>query len=245
MAYLKTEIITYYDRESSYGESVKVRISVNSEGEFYTDCPEKLRSCVDGVTDGKNFYRWNNKKDQLFSSSLERLKSGILQALKALLTPEISTVLVIQYNIESHISFAENAEGKIFPNAFYDGANWPADDRLLYGNHDACRASDGGYSLTIGAEALKKTTYRYGTKENITYETYTDTEAAEQLNAWVCFRLPDDSKEMPYTDDAARFFYNLMLGMAEISKKIQHFAGDDQRLIELIESQQLLLPNTQ
>ena len=43
-------------------------------------------------------------------------------------------------------------------------------------------------------------------------------------------------KEIPYSDESALFFYNLMLSMARISKMIQEHTFNQENLIRLIAS---------
>ena len=59
---------------------------------------------------------------------------------------------------------------------------------------------------------------------------------AQMLNSWTAFTLPDNAKEIPYTNEAALFFHNLMFGMAKISKQIQEATFQQNNLLELIES---------
>ncbi|TNC80278.1 MAG: hypothetical protein C9356_15235 [Oleiphilus sp.] len=222
-----------------------VKISVNAKGQFYTNCPDILRDSVKSVVDGSEFYFGHRGETvQLFASSLDRLVEGIRASIKTLLSPEVTERIVIRYNIESHVSFAEAPGGQIFPNAGYPGAEWPSleSKEQLYGGHHATNPSKNGYSLVIGAKAFRKVTYRYGKSEKVKYEYYTETEDAQRLNDWTSFSLPESAGEIAYTDEAARFFHNLMLGMAELSRKIQYFAGDQDKLLSVIESQQALLP---
>ena len=164
--------------------------------------------------------------------------------------PTVKKEPVILYNIESHVSFAEDEDGNIFPNAGYQGAKWvhSEENRLMYGGHHASQPSNGGYSLTIGAIAKLKITYSYGGSEKIEYENYYKGEShlgnknpAQRLNSWCSFTLGKNPKEMPYSDEAAEFFYNLMYGMAKLSQMIQNNTFDQTELFRLIASNNNLL----
>lgn len=173
------------------------------------------------------------------------------QALKLHLTPEVAEELIIRYNIESHVAFAEDEQGNIYPSAAFDGANWidHGTESKLYGGHHATEPADGGYSLKIAAIAMLKITYHYGDKKKFEYKRYYGEgdhhfereHPAGLLNSWCSFSLPEDAKEIPYTDEAATFFHNLMFGMADLSRRIQHFASDKDRLLQLIASNNSLL----
>ena len=41
---------------------------------------------------------------------------------------------------------------------------------------------------------------------------------------------------MPYTEDAAKFFYNMMIGMCVLADKISIFFDDEQNIVKAIEA---------
>jgi hypothetical protein len=43
---------------------------------------------------------------------------------------------------------------------------------MMFGGHHTSNASQGGYSLTIGARAMVKITYLYGESEKVEYDLY-------------------------------------------------------------------------
>lgn len=146
---------------------------------------------------------------------------------------------VILYNLESHVSFALSSDGeRILPNAGCEpGANWVMDPNK-YGVHHASRPSDGGYSLAIGARALIKKVKRYGnSKEEVVYRISDKTEAARKLNSWCSFALDYDScKEIPYSDESAEFFYNMTMGIVNLSRTLQEALGTEEQVLRLASS---------
>jgi hypothetical protein len=171
--------------------------------------------------------------------------------MKQILEVTITEELVIRYNIESHVSFAEDENRNIFPNASFPGAFWRRDDRGKYGGHSATQAAKGGYSLVVGAEALIKITHRFGEKKEVHYKPYYGPNGnhhdrehpAALLNSWAAIHLSETySKYIPYTDQAATFFHNLIMGMAQISRRIQEATFEQDKLLELIEGNNFLLP---
>ena len=238
MAYLKTEHVHAHNK--AINASLKLKVYVSTDGQFYCSISEEyIESAIDAF---KHQIIPNNGKIKLFADSLEELKNKVYKTLANHINPEVSETPVILYNIESHVLFAEDKEGNIYPNSGFDGAEWAGDDK--YGRHYANTPSPGGYSLTIGAVAYIKTTHKYGEKEKIEYDRYYKDDGdhhghdnpAELLNSWCSFSIPDDAKEIPYTDEAALFFHNLMLGMAKLSLMIQNSTFDQGELLKLIES---------
>ncbi len=48
--------------------------------------------------------------------------------------------------------------------------------------------------------------------------------------------LPSGFKEMPYTDEAAIFFYQTMLNIVKLAKAVGDFFGSEQLLLQAIKS---------
>ena len=233
--------------------TIDVDIKIDSGGDFYCYVDEEYELAASAAFKGVCLiYKNNGKvkgKIKVEAETYSKLKSCLYNMLDIHCKPEITEEYVIRYNIESHVSFAADKQGNIFPNAGYKGAKWAdINDEGMYGKHHSASPSEGGYSLTIGAEALVKKTISYGGKCNIEYDHYYKDgdhhghdNPAEILNSWCSLRLPENAKEMPYTDEAAMFFHNLMLGMARLSKLIQESTFDEKKLMKCIESNLPLL----
>lgn len=243
MPYLKT--INFTIKNEAASEAVKVKINVNTKGQFYTNVDSELLESIKGAFDRKCYNPVAFKdKIQVTESSLDDLVTNIKQAYQNDFSPIITQEPMILYNIESHIAFAEDKEGNIFPNSGFEGAKWTMEnnhDNDMYGSHYASNVSKGGYSITIGARAKMKTTYKYGTNEKVKYADYYKDGSlhghdnpAQLLNSWCSFELPDNPKEIPYTDDGALFFHKLMTGMASLSQLIQNNTFNQQNLLKLI-----------
>ncbi len=227
----------------------KVSIKINADGDFYCYLPDKYIFAVKDVF--KRDWQWKEDKIRIHSTTFAGLESSISAVIRINAQPEILEEPIIRYNIESHVSFAEDDAGNIFPNAGYPGAKWKHHSiEGMYGDHCSSKLAKGGYGLIVGAKAVMKKTLTYGETKKIKYEGYykgghhlTYENPAQLLNSWASIKLPDDAKEIPYTDEAALFFHNLMLGMSQLSKRIQEATFDQQNLLKLIsEGSGLLLP---
>ena len=217
--------------------ALTLSIYVSAAGEFYAPIPEYLLltipdKCRTHLEAGRN---------KVFAPSMGQLELLVRKALQDYAEPQVSKCNVIQYNIESHISFTIDKSGQVAPNAGFPGFAWPSLDKSMFGGHHAAKVCDGGYSLTIGAKAKIKTTCTYGDKSKVSYEPYygmgdhhSHDCPASLLNSWTAFNLPPGPSEMPYSDEAATFFHQLMIGMASISLRIQNFASDETMLLEEI-----------
>ena len=227
---------------------LKLAVSVNSKGVFFCALPEGMELALKNIFKGMEYT--HNGTVKVFANTLESLEAKVQEAFKIFTKPEVKEEAVIRYNIESRVSFVTDEAGNIFPNGYY------LDDKFsggrpeeMYGGINSINLARRGYSLTVGAMAMLKTTYSYGDQDKVSYGMYykggshLGTEnPAERLNSWRCITLPDDCKEMPYSDEAAEFFFNLMHGMARMAQTIQNHTFDEEKLLALIHSGNLLMP---
>lgn len=253
MSVFKTEEIKI---DTVFGaQYVKVKIMISSQGLFYANIEDEMHDAAQGALKNREDYEFSNKGQlRIISKTYEDIIGKIKRVCKAFLEPQVTKIPVIRYNIESHVAFAQDKEGGIYPNARYPGSKWPNVDSpqwTMFGGHSSSNIAKGGYSLTVGAIAQLKTIYKYGDKEKIEYSKYyghsnypDKDNPAERLNSWCSFDLGYSPKEIPYTDEAAEFFYNLMYGIAKLSKMIQESTFEQTRLLQLIaNSTKNLLPS--
>ncbi|KIC42208.1 hypothetical protein RA27_02090 [Ruegeria sp. ANG-R] len=259
MPKVKTVII---DVESAgKWHSTPVEILVNSDGEFYCNVPEcaLVFFQTGGTYNGATCeVRRRGAKRQLFAPSFNTLHQALSKGITSAFSPDVREEHVIRYNIESHVAFWEKSDGTIVPNGYFADSVPGSSDRdgqwadqgtsrnSMFGGHHAINPAKGGYSLTIGAKALTKRTETYGEAEKVTYSEYYaggshlgGENPAQRLNGWVSFELPKNCREMPYTDEAAEFFYKLLIGMAQLSRMIQNATFEEADLMRAISNNSL------
>lgn len=242
----------YISSAESGNQEFRIKININSDGMFYANFEEEFIDAVKGVFPTSHWHMKKYNLIQVISETFEGIDEKIYEMLKVHLTPIVTHEAVIIYNIQSNVSFAMSKSGEVLPSPSYrEGAEWENSD--MYGNHTSSNRAKGGYSLTVGAKAKMKTTRTYGTNMVVSYKDYYKEEEggrhlnhsnpAERLNSWGSFTLKS-FEEIPYTDESAIYFYNLMLGMANISKMIQEATFGKEKLLQLIQSGlNPLLPN--
>jgi hypothetical protein len=238
MPLFKTITLSAHDKRGVVVDSRKVPIQITAAGEFSATVDEDLRNGLPSKL--IDYKRSPAGKVRLVCPVFTEIESALQEALRLISQPVITEEPVIRYNIESHVSFAIDDQGMIFPNAGFPGARWVG-STTQYGDHHATSPSRGGYSMTVGAKAFIKRTIRYGENVRLEYVLYYRggnhhgrENPAELLNAWSSFSLPDGAKEMPYSDEAALFFHRLLLGMADLSRRVQELTSDQDRLQALI-----------
>lgn len=237
--------------------SVEVEFHVNSQGEFYCEIPEEALAAFTADGRGDDSERVTvspnrAKRLSMYASTLDDLYGALKEAIRKANEPIISEEVVILYNIESHVSFAVDEHGEIARNA-KGNARW-VEDKHRFGDHHAARRADGGYSLTIGAKVVTQMIVDYGDRQEVVNMPFKPERECDdegnlhpglKLNEWGSFRLPENAKRMPYSDQAARFFDDLMFGMAKLSKLVQEKTFDQEDLMALIQSNQGLLPGSE
>ncbi|OLP04525.1 hypothetical protein [Rhodoferax antarcticus] len=227
--------------------SLSVVININAQGQFYALLPGLYRDSFSSL-DSYKIGHTPTKGDggfRVVADIFEALRADIQQGLQLHLTPVICEVPVVRYNIESHVSFATDDEGNIFPNAGFSGASWDEGaNRSMYGSHHATNQVRGGYSITVGARAMLKRIITHGENVRVEYENFYDggshlksDNPANLLNSWIAMDLGKNPKELPYTPKTALFFHNLLLGMARLNQQIQAATFEQEALLQLIEKQ--------
>lgn len=222
-------------------------ININSDGEFYARIPEiahpyfqrgtKYRSCLCKLD--------RAKKPALYTKDMEDLIVTIRQGIEICCKPEIKRENVILYHIGANICFAGNEAGDIAPNAQPEGFEWSLGhykDARKYPVDPFSRSHSDGYSITVGAVARTKVTTILGDQESVKFEAYygeggnhfSDDNPAARLNAWTGFSLPKNPREIPYSDEAAEFFYSMMEGLAKLGQRLQDATFETEDLLSLI-----------
>ena len=248
MPKVKTATVTVRHLEKGY-VTTNFTINVNVHGDFYCRVPADAEPYFEKR--GELYHEGRVRLDTdragrpaIYSKDMTALEGCVSDALAACYEPKVEVEHVIRFNIESHVAFWVDDDGQIKPNGYAasrEGA-WNNEPEK-YGNHHATSPAKGGYSLTVGAQALIKTTRTYGDAKKVDFKKYYKGKShlgfdnpAQMLNSWVSYSLPERAREIPYTDEAAMFFYNLMLGMAELSRRVQDATFEIDNLNRLIEA---------
>lgn len=238
MPHFKTESFSVHNGVAAH--KLKIKVSIDACGHFYAYLPAEYYESVKGVLG-----HTGNPVDQargvkITEVTYEAFRELVISVLKAYSMPLYEEYPVIRFKLETHVAFAEDDGGNVYPNGYFEGARWTDDDGR-YGKHHASKPCKGGYSLTIGARAMMKKVTRYGSSEKIEYQPYYKGAShlgvdnpAQLLNGWCGVYLGDDAREIPYSDEAALFFHSLMQGMAMLAKKIQDHTFDPEDLAALI-----------
>jgi hypothetical protein len=231
-------------------------VSVNEEGVFSLSLPgaleEPLRSVLSGHAEAEQFkaarlvLRRPRQALYLSGANLRACERAIKLAADELLRCEVVRERVIVYSVDAKLSYMTDETGGFFANGYDVGA--PRDGRHWRGTLNATsRAS--AYSVGFAARVLDRITHRRASGVRVAYEEPhdlglmgSDESYAARLNAFAGLALdPARMRQMPYTEEAARFMYETMIGLCRLGERLQAFFGNEPRLREAIERQTPLL----
>lgn len=246
MAKLKNEVLTYQCPETRVQVKRTFSLNVSTAGEFYAYIPESDPDLYAvGLTLGiPQADRWKSGKLKVTAESLEGLIEALKNVLSGLAVAERLDEYVIAYIVHTDATFAVNDAGDISQNAEPEGFYWPEDDRY---SPSSPLSTAKGYALAIGAEVMLKQTVTHKGETKVEYfrEIPEGNEAAARLNAWVNLDIPKPSvkswqsgrevKEVPFTDEAADFFNDLIFDTVRLAKRVKDATAVETDVLKLID----------
>lgn len=251
MAVLGTEWIKVRPEDSVGGEpfSFKTEIRVDKNGIFTFTIPAELEETArvhthDGPTTFVGKMRVNN-----FVTS--KTKADGIKFLTAVAQDyvkcEVIRETVILYTTRANVSYWKTAKGDIVPNGGYDD-DYGKNKGSWHGTpaHERGYDSDHTYSVGLMAYVYVKVTARRKSGDQIGWERAGDNcqnepdNYLDKLNSFVGAGFTDSERdnchEIPYTEEAARFFYNAMMSICRLSDRIESFFGNEANVKKAIET---------
>jgi len=207
-------------------------VYVTKEGAFRVDLDERLADIAEkmprigtGVTID---YVARNKNWKVSGKALGYVATFIRDCAKEYLTceTEIHRVIVYGHNLEVAVWLGK--DGKLYPNGCDHDGKWFKTD--VSSNRGVSF-----YSVGLGAAVYDKTVYKRKTGATVTWEYVrkSDDPVIKDLNSFTGININperDDYQQMPYTPEAAAFFYRMMLGLCRLAVEMDSFFGDKERL---------------
>ena len=217
--------------------------------EFSVVVPPYLLSVVENivkVSDDCDKVQEVHKRMRLVGPELTRLHQKLNQAAVEHLKCTELRELVILYRTRGRSSFWQNPDGTLAPNGYT-------------GNREGSWSEIGGlnsterapfYDVGLWVSPAWKVTYRRTSGDTVTYETVGGSIHGSEplyaqyptLNALASFTgLADPDRfekvsQMPYTEEAAKFFLNAMLTICALTKSFHQIFSDPKTLEKNIQS---------
>lgn len=236
-------------------------IHVSTDGEFSCTVPDFLVPTLNAC--GAPYNKHGNVRyaDKLkvnyraYAPSKSHLLEFVSEAHRDFYKAEVTTDLIICYDWFAEVSYWLNPDGSMAANGSMPdaarrnddgtGGNW--DDHKLKGSHTTICATHTAKHFSVGvfAAIYERTTHTRASGLTIKWRRLTqfsgcDTggEWAKKLSGLCGLSGPmgaEHMKQLPYTEDAAKFFYESMMAMCEIGRRFKNFFADDANVLAAIE----------
>lgn len=241
--------------KSKTGEELTFRADVSvsdTTGAFSLTIPDSLEQTARRVAASHPFPVALDRPRQnlrVTGPTLDGCKQFIAHCATDFLACEVTEELVIVYDTNFKVAYVKDDEGNFFENGYACKEKYDTQAAVWHG---ALHATNQATHFQVGlvAKVMKKTTY---TRPSGVAHRYERSDAPKdswmaRLNGFSGLYLKFDSKEelpgykqIPYTEDAAKFFYFSMLSMCQLADRINQCFGDEASLKLAIEKNAGLL----
>ncbi len=237
-----------YHFKSKTGDELKFTsdVSVTSDGFFHCTIPDELVPIITALLKSQPQKAITCKKNKINHSisgkELKECESFIKLAAEDYIACEVKEELVLVYGTQIKAAYFKNPTGEIFVNGAQPGAAY-AKGGKWQGTLDSNSRSN-AYSVGFVAVPRKKTTYSRGSGQKVEYKWIGEEQGKywDLLNSFSGLYVNEESlKDMPYTEEAAKFFYDTMMGLCHLADRIEAFFGNEETLNTAITGQVPLL----
>lgn len=246
-------------------------VTVNPDGVFHMTMPEELRELAYQIhknlpKDCSSHHRntwvgslprsaklWVGAKEKDLCCDFIRIVCT--QHLEC----ETTVERVIVYGALFEVSVWKDDEGRYWPNGCQRTGQWVrSSNDKAWPLHAMNRSRF--YKVGLAARVCDKTTYTRASGRKVIYEQVCVHQRSDdgadkylvRLNSFCSLEMDNPRedglvKEMPYTEAAAKFFYDAMIGLGALADKVSTFLDNREMLMLAIEKSNglLALPNVQ
>jgi hypothetical protein len=232
--------------------SFSAEVSVlDSSGEFSVTIPDELETAAKQISNSHGSV-YGVKIDRprsylkVCGPTLEGCKAFIAHAAEDHLHCEITSEIVIVYGVSNKVAYVKDSDGGFYNNGYEAGDRYRPGDGAWLGTLNGCGSSSNFYQVGLAARAIKKTTYARSSGVKTVYERVESSEIPsgswlERLNGFVGLHIPFNKvgslQQLPYSEDAAMFFYGVLMSMCQLADRIDGFIGDSKTVRAAIENQ--------
>lgn len=228
--------------------SMTAKLFVNNIGIFSLFVPQELEEICKQSSDNSVRVEQDKKYLKLKSENCNECVEFMRKRMYEYFNFEKKVETVIRYAFDSDYSISEDTK----TGEFYSNGSFVTNPREGFykhcGNLHACNGSEGGYSIQLYADVLEKISFIRKTSTKVIYgraniETGT---FAEKLQGFVGCLEPGGFggakiHEIPYTEGAAEFFYNALLGIAKIAHMLSVKFSTKESVLQMIQKKDVLM----
>lgn len=211
-------------------------VTVDSEGIFRMTIPVELEevahSALKGNHDGVSINQ-SPKTLGIYAKTLDTCRKYIAIICNEYLECDVTTENMILYATDIKVSYCK-VNDTFYPNGRIAGENYK-----WYGKLSATYPAN-YFTIGIAARIYEKKTFKRALSTKIEYKSIT----TDHTNKGTYFELLNGicglyinttaCKEMPYTEEAAKFFYETMMSMCKLADRLETFFSDEDNIHKAI-----------
>lgn len=258
----KKEIFVSNEFDPTVKFRFEIDINVSKNGEFYFTLNEEQKEQLlnNGVNLSCTYNRKTHKTGTFYSDTLDKLLSDFEELLKEAVSGEVvEEKNVILYYINTGCWYCLSKGGPV-PNGYYVPVEERIDNKFVNWV-EGTNNGENGFGFKVYAKMYKKKVIRFKSGQEKTFfyvlSYREDSELGEYGKKLSAFNIPardikdaygeyshspmGQKKEIVYTEENAKFFYNLLITICKMNEQIKGFIKDPEKLQHLINSQVKLL----
>lgn len=250
--------IKKFEQVTTQSDGTKLKwkgdIYVNSQGIFYVSIPEDLMDLATNLSKEVNdFKKFHIKDTKFYSDTLANCELYIKKLHKKKAVVERKDELVILYKFHNRGSYWKNKDGAILACGGSVGADhFDREDSGWCGSTPTFTHNNyENYAIEFYAKIVNKVTFTGSDKIEFEHVGNNVLEHwGDELNHFVHLKSPSTDthnemfygnfQEVPYTEERAKFFHDLLLGMCKLMDKLSCLQ-DDEIIKRLMDSNTKLL----
>jgi len=228
--------------KSKTGEQMTFQSSVtlDQDGTFNASIPDDLYETAGKMRGSDVAFTKpaNAALHRVSGKRLDDVKNFIYAAMAEHLKVETTIEMVIVYGHTVDVAYSRSPDGGFHPNGYMADAA-TAKGGYEWGGKLSATTSSPLYQVGLGAKVFEKHTHTRESGSKVEWKrpelpNFGHESPMEKLNAFVGLSLtPSEGggwQEMPYSDDAATFFYDAMIAMCKLADTVSTFLGDKETL---------------
>ena len=228
----------------------KSSIAVGKDGVFYASIPDEFGNDEEFIKVATSVHVFiDSHKGQkitwrLISDTMSDIDDKMERIFEAWLKCETTEELVLDCHAIATCHYVNDIDGNPHPNgSVAEKVNRELGEEAKYGMHGchwneiltaehrfSSQTYPNDYTIGVKARIWKKVTHTRGGHVTVELRRPEDEELGEWgklLNEFAHVSLPDNSRRMPYTEEAAKFFVVTMLALCRMHQQVMDFFGGD------------------
>lgn len=233
---LKELPLRYTARDGTLTES-KVQVQVEADGTFRAEIPREVAAALNAMVDDGRVPGVSTDtligEYHAVAKTLDVLEWGIEKAAKETVTDE-TVERVIVYSPNTALSAWQTPDGELHPNGYAGGVDrggWHHMGKGVNATHRVNHFTVGLYARVFDMKTIHGASGKHVTLTEpewghgrFEFPTY-----AAKLNGFSSLKLPSylsDLQHLPYTEEAAKYFYEAMLRLCALGTHVHALFND-------------------